>query len=364
MGSEELNLMQIIKNLYQKKNVLFTIIIICTIIALAYTIVGDMLIKETSAEVLIDKADASISDAINALNTNKVKIEFDKAKKTIEFTACGIDSKNCEMQIEHQMNVVKNQIVDTYSISTFKVIKPITTEGISLIKIIKDVLIFEVVGIVLYCGYVFLITSFATTTDEYIIQNITKLKVLGKLYKPEEKKKENKLISKFIPIDENIPMDKQLKIIKTNIELRKEIENPKTILFASADKKVINSEVIRLLAKEYSTDNKKIMILAYNIENYENIGLNAINTMKLSDGASKMEEVNELLEELNQNYDLIFIDGANMNENHLSIIFSNIVDTNIIVANMEKTKLENIMKTKQYIEDVDGKISGIILNKI
>ena len=106
------------------------------------------------------------------------------------------------------------------------------------------------------------------------------------------------------------------------------------------------------------------MILAYDIENYENIGLNAINSMKLSDANSKIEEVQDLINELSSNYDLVFIDGANINENHLSIIFSNIVDTNVIIANTEKTKMEDIIKTKQYIEDVDGKISGIILNKI
>ncbi|MBP3256283.1 MAG: hypothetical protein J6M60_07370 [Clostridia bacterium] len=364
MGSEELNLMQIFRNLYQKKNVLLWIIIVFTIIALAYSLVSDMLIKETSAIVLIDKADASIADTIAGLNTSKVKIEFDKNKKTIAFTSSGIDSKNCELQIQHQINVVKEKLTDTYSIALFKTIQDVKTESISVVKVIKDIAIFEVVGIVLYCGYVFLITSFASTTDEYTIKNITNLKVLGKLYKPEENKKENKIISKFIDPEENISMEKQLRIIKTNIELKKDNKDPRTILFANADKRVKNDEVIRLLAKEYSTDNKKIMILAYNIENYEKIGLNAINTMKLSDNDSKIEEAEELLNELVSNYDLVFVDGANINENHLSIIFSSIVDSNIIVANMEKTKMEDIIKTKQYIDDVDGKISGIILSKI
>ena len=367
MESEELNLMQIFRNLYLKINVLFKILIVFTIIALAYTLVNDMLIKETTAVVLIDKADTSIEDAVSSLDTAKVKTSFDKSKKTITFSASGIDSTNCEIQIENQINVVKDKLVDAYSITVYKEIQTITTESISLVKILKDIAIFEIVGIILYCGYVFLITSFSSTTDEFTIQNITKLKVLGKLYKPTENKENRfitKLASKFLMPEENISVEKQLRIIKTNIDLKKDIINPKTILFASADKKVKNEEVIRMLAKEYSIEEKKIMILAYDISNYENIGLNAVNSMKLSDSDSKIEEAQELIEELRANYDMVFIDGANINENHLSIIFASIVDTSIIVSNTGRTKMEDIIKTRQYIEDVDGKISGIILNKL
>ena len=364
MGNEELSLVQMLKNLYQKKNILFNILVIFTILALGYTIVNDMLIKETSAIVLIDKADASIDETVTALNTDKVKATFDKTKKTITFKASGIDSNNCELNVQAQMKDVETKLVDTFGIQSYKIIQTVSTEKISIIKIIKDIAIFEIVGLVLYCGYVFLITSFATTTDEYVIQNITKTKVLGKLYKPVENKKSNKIIEKFIMPDENISIEKQLRIIKTNIELNKDIKEPKTILFASADKRVKNDEVLRMLAKEYSTENKKIMILAYNIENYENIGLNAVNAMKLSDNDSSKQEAEELLSELSTQYDMVFVDGLNINENHLSIIFSNIVDTNIIVAELGKTKLEDISKTKQFIEDVDGNISGTILSKI
>ena len=367
MGNEELSLVQMLKNLYQKRNVLFNILVIFTILALGYTIINDMLIKETSAIVLIDKADASIDETVTVLNTDKVKATFDKSKKTITFKSSGIDSNNCELQVQEQMKDVEAKLVDTFNIQSYKIIQTVTTERISIFKIVKDIAIFEIVGLVLYCGYVFLITAFSTTTDEYVIQNITKLKVLGKLYKTTDSKnvsKLNKLMEKFIGPDENISIEKQLRIIKTNIELNKDIKEPKTILFVSSDKRVKNDEVLRMLAKEYSTENKKIMILAYNIEKYENIGLNAVNSMKLSDNDSSKQEAEELISELGANYDMIIIDGSNINENHLSIIFSNIVDTNIIVAELGKTKLEDISKTKQYIEDVDGKISGTILSKI
>ena len=364
MESEELNLMQMLKNLYQKRKILVKILIIVSVLALAYTLINDVLIKETTAVVLIDKADSSIEDTITSLNTKKVKATFDKSKKTITYASSGIDSLNCEMQVEYQMNIVRDKLADTYSISLYKSVQDIKTEDICISKIIKDIVLFEVIGIVLYCGYIFIITSLSTTTDEYIIQNVTKLKVLGKLYKPNEKKKENKFISKFIIPDDNISIEKQLRIIKTNIELKKDNEEPRTILFTNANKRVRCDEVIKLLAKEYSMEQKRIMILAYDIEKYENVNISNVNVMKLSDNDSTKKEAEALIEELSTKFDMILIDGENVNENHLSIIFSNIVDSNIIIALMEKTKIEDIIKVKQYIEDVNGKISGIILNKI
>ena len=42
---------------------------------------------------------------------------------------------------------------------------------------------------------------------------------------------------------------------------------------------------------------------------------------------------------------------------------SNITDSTIIVATYGKVRQEDLLKTKKEIENVGGKISGIILNK-
>ena len=46
------------------------------------------------------------------------------------------------------------------------------------------------------------------------------------------------------------------------------------------------------------------------------------------------------------------------------MILSRISDTTILVASYKSTKKEDLEKVKKSIENVGGKIAGVILNKI
>ena len=343
MESEELNLTQLFKNLYKRKEILFKILAIAMIFALLYVIAVDILIRDTTAEVLIDKADTSIVDLVSGLNTSNVKIEFDKTKKIISFTTSGIDAVDSQINVEKQINLVENKLIELYQIETYQIVKEVNTETISYTKIIKDIAIFEVVGLVVYCAYVFLITSWQATTDEYSIYKITGLKVLGKFDKGQE-----------------LSLEDQLKIIKTNIELNKENKEPKTIIISGAKNEVGTTYIVNTLAESYATENKKVAVITKEGKT-KNKNISLINLENKN--FSKEELVNKL-NDLKEKNDLILIDGNIIKDNYKSIIFASIADSNIIVALAEKTKMEDIIKSKQYIEDVNGKISGIILNNI
>ena len=71
-----------------------------------------------------------------------------------------------------------------------------------------------------------------------------------------------------------------------------------------------------------------------------------------------------LLKILENNYDVILIDTASINEKVAPIVLSKAADTTIIVAQEQKTKIEDIENAKATIEKVGGKISGVILNKV
>ena len=75
------------------------------------------------------------------------------------------------------------------------------------------------------------------------------------------------------------------------------------------------------------------------------------------------ENITNVMEELKLKYDIILIDSENINENIFPMYLSNITDSTIIVATYGKVRQENLLKTKKEIENVGGKISGIILNK-
>ena len=76
------------------------------------------------------------------------------------------------------------------------------------------------------------------------------------------------------------------------------------------------------------------------------------------------EVTNIMLEKLKENFDIIILDGTPCMLVTDSIILSRIVDSTIIVTAHKVTKKDGLEKTKKLIENVGGKIAGVVLNKI
>lgn len=72
----------------------------------------------------------------------------------------------------------------------------------------------------------------------------------------------------------------------------------------------------------------------------------------------------ELLKELGKIFDLIIIDGPPSLIVTDSVIISRIVDSTVIVAEYNGTKKDNLAKIKRDIENVGGRIAGVVINKI
>ena len=76
------------------------------------------------------------------------------------------------------------------------------------------------------------------------------------------------------------------------------------------------------------------------------------------------EQTEKLLNEFKQIFDIIILDGTPCQLVTDSLILSRIVDTTILVAGYKTTKKEDLQKVKKSIENVGGKIAGVVLNKI
>ena len=70
------------------------------------------------------------------------------------------------------------------------------------------------------------------------------------------------------------------------------------------------------------------------------------------------------LAKLREIYDIIILDGPPIELVTDSIILTRIVDTTIIVVACNETKKDNLHKVVNSIENVGGKIAGIVVNKI
>lgn len=76
------------------------------------------------------------------------------------------------------------------------------------------------------------------------------------------------------------------------------------------------------------------------------------------------EQMVNLLEEVKEIFDIIIVDGTPIKLVTDSLILARMVDSTIIVTAHEETKREDLKKVVTNIQNVGGKISGIILNKV
>lgn len=72
----------------------------------------------------------------------------------------------------------------------------------------------------------------------------------------------------------------------------------------------------------------------------------------------------EMIQELKSVFDIILFDGAPCALVSDSIILSRLVDLTIVVAQHNSTKTDELVKIKNQIQNVGGKIAGVIINKV
>lgn len=394
---EELDIKQIFKFTYQRKNILIYILLISIVVGALYTFVIKRPKYESKAQILIDKADASIEKYIvskDVLKSENIDVKFDKTSKIITAIATNTKKDAAFNEINSYIDTLEDSLQATYGTKTFKMLEtPQAPTSPSNATYLKDIAICVLVGIVGFAVYIIVLLNISGMVSASEIENLAKINVLGKVSL--EKKKNKKETIKYTT--SNINISNQLKRIEANIELNK--EKSKTILFTGVGKQPGTTYIVNNLAIQFAKIYNKVLVIdaniftktlskEYNLE--EKIGLTNIikldtfkdieniiqktekeNIYVLSVGNVEVEEekflqsnVKELLKILENNYDIILIDTASVNEKVLPIVLTNIVDTTIIVAQEQKTNIEDIENAKATIEKVGGKTSGVILNKV
>lgn len=76
------------------------------------------------------------------------------------------------------------------------------------------------------------------------------------------------------------------------------------------------------------------------------------------------EKMVNLLKELSELCDIVILDGTPSLIVTDSVILSRFVDSTIIVISQNKTRMDDLNKVKKDIENVGGKIAGVVINKI
>ena len=296
--------------------------------------------------------------------------------------------------------VFTEQIKEIYNLQNISIVdKAETEENPCNINHMKDMIIFGFAGIVLSIIIVMIIYMFDDTVkDQKDIEKNIKLRIIGTLPVDREK---TELIVENNP---KSPIVESIKTIRTNI-LYSTRKN--SILVTSCKEKEGKSWVINNLAVTFAQTGKRVILVDANLrqENNKNEIFNIEKCEGLSDFIREISEdqmenlekarkyiketsipnlhimqngtippnpaelissknMKRLVNLLKNMYDIVIIDGTSSILVADSIALSSMVDSTILVAENRKTKINDLKKVKKLIEDVNGNILGVILNRV
>ena len=296
--------------------------------------------------------------------------------------------------------VFTEQIKEIYNLQNISIVdKAEAEENPCNINHMKDMIIFGFAGIVLSIIIVMIIYMFDDTIkDQKDIEKNIKLRTIGTLPVDREK---TELIVENNP---KSPIVESIKTIRTNI-LYSTRKN--SILVTSCKEKEGKSWVINNLAVTFAQTGKRVILVDANLrqENNKNEIFNIEKCEGLSDFIREISEdqmenlekarkyiketsipnlhimqngtippnpaelissknMKRLVNLLKNMYDIVIIDGTSSILVADSIALSSMVDSTILVAENRKTKINDLKKVKKLIEDVNGNILGVILNRV
>ncbi len=392
--NEELDLKQIVKQTYQRRKTIIAIIAITAILGMLYTFIIKKPTYEVTAQILIDKADASISQVVTSkeIIQDNIEASFDKTSKIIKITTEMLNQEQALNITNEYIEKLQTKLEEVYSIKTFQMIEtPELPQKASNVNYIKDILIAICVGIVMSGAYIMIILSFRGLTNIFEIEEHLKIKALGTINFDNSKNKDE-----YITKNENIIY--QLKRIQANLMLNKENQKPQTILLTGTRKGDGTTYITNNLGIQFSKLYSKVLVIDADIKNktltntmaqkesegltdiisennignienliqetnIENISILPAGKTKIGEEAFLTETITNVIEELKKKYDIILIDSSSINENILPIRLTSVAEETVLVAKSGKVRQEDIIKAKTEIENVGGKIAGIVLNK-
>ena len=236
-----------------------------------------------------------------------------------------------------------------------------------------QLVIYPIVGFVLSCGLIVIVEIFSNTVkNEKQLEKYIKLKNLTSIKK-----------AKYNNED-------KFKLLRVNIN------ECKTILITSSEKKSGKTYVATNLARSFARLNKKVVLIDLErnsnslLEKYDGNGLldylqsndkfvekyvneSNIKNLGILPIGKDNENITELLESpkmketlatLERLYDVVIIDSQNVLDSANTLAIAKIAKYSILVVAERKTKLENIKKAKTNIEDVGGNVIGTVFNKL
>ena len=113
------------------------------------------------------------------------------------------------------------------------------------------------------------------------------------------------------------------------------------------------------------TENKEVINNFIQETNVDNLFLLAAGSIPPNPSELLVtQKMNSIIEKLKENFDIIIFDAPPCLIVADALMIARLVDFTIIVTAQYITKMEDLVKSKNTIENVGGKVAGIVLNKV
>lgn len=371
--------------------------------------------KLVSTYTHLIKSDIVLLPVIENLNSQidlnvlrgKVSVNMVPNTQFIEISVKNENPETAQIYAKEISQVFVDKVKEIYKIDNISIYDEAKLDTIPYnINHAKNILIFSVIGIAISMAYVFLATTLDTTikTGEEAEKRI-ELNVLAQIpnYNIENEKKTEK-DELIIYKDPKSPIAEVFRTLRTNLQFMSSNKKLKTMLVTSSmpgeGKSWVSANLILAFAKE----GKKVIIVdadmrkgrmhkIFNIskkpglsnylsgiiekEDKDNIfnyikstEIENLYVMPIGDvppNPSELlvsERTSTLIETLKGIFDVVIFDGTPSLIVTDALILSRQVDTTLIVTAYKTTKMGDVEKIKKSIENVGGKIAGIVINKI
>jgi len=334
---------------------------------------------------------------------NKLKIETIKDTYIIKVSVKDADAQQSAQITGELSNVFLNEIQSLYNLNNIGIIDeakvPIEPYNINHMR---DFAIFIVIGIIaisIYIGVIYVIDN--TIKTEKDVEKYVKIKTLGKV--PVSMNKKVEIINTQ---NAKSYVNECINTIRTNILYMSSMQKSKTILITSYNSQEGKSWISANITASFAEMDKKVLIIDADMrKGRANKIFNVPNTEGLSNYLCKMtgnvkEDLNlakkyiketeisnlhiltrgvvppnpsELIDSSNMKqlikmfkevYDIIIIDAPPCNLVTDSVILSTMIDSTVLIASAEKTKINELQDLNKAIQRVGGNVIGVILNKV
>lgn len=331
-----------------------------------------------------------------------ISVSSVKNSGLIEISVKNENSINATNIANELARVFSEEVKQMYNINNIKVIDEADVPIVPCnINHKKDIIIFAGIGMLIGGLYVVVSNFFDVTIKKAEeVEKEFNLSVLASVPSYGNRSRKEELI---VHEDPKSPISETFRTLRTNIQFitkqklrtvlitstlpqegKSFVSANLAVTFAQAGKKVILVDADMRKGRQYSIfnilpkpglsnylaklnqDGEKTQLVDY-IQETKVEGLVAISAGNIPPNPSELlvsEAMGKVINELQEMFDIVIVDGPPTQLVTDSLILTRMVDATVIVTACNETKKDNLHKIIESIQNVGGKISGIVVNKV